>query len=340
MSPAVLRRWLQRLAVLMAVCGAASAPVHSLELVTNGGFESNTGVGTSAFTGWFVATMAGSQGSFYAQTGVQPALSRFVIAPPARGSFAATSDQIGPGTSVLYQDINVPASGQTVLSLRLFVQNQAEDYAAPASLDYASVPNQQARVDIISPAANLLDVGAGVLANLFRTQPGDPQTLGYITLTQNLTPFAGTTVRLRVASVDNQQGLNLAVDAASTQLCDLDIDSDGSQIATTDALLIIRQLLGLSGTALTQGAVTAAGPLTAPSRVNSLVTAMRVNGSLDIDGNGVIDSQSDGLLILRAMLGLTGTAVTNGALGNPPLARGDWASIRGYLNSACGMNLP
>ncbi len=329
-------------ALLCAVCGLGSTPVQAVELITNGGFESNAGPGTSLWTGWTLGAASGSQGTFYTQTGVQPPFSRFVIPSPARGSFAVIRDQVGPGTAVLYQDIAVPAVGQTVLSLRLFVQNQAEDYAVPPSqsLDYAIVPNQQARVDIISPAAGLLDVGAGVLASIFRTLPGDPQTQGYLTLTQNLTPFAGTTVRLRLASVDNQQGLNLAVDAVSTELCDLDLDSDNRLGATTDALLIIRQMLGLSGSALTQGAVASSGAMASPARIDSLVNAMRINGALDIDGNGVIDSQSDGLLILRAMLGMTGTAVTSGALGNPPRTRGDWAAIRGYLNTACGMNLP
>lgn len=340
----VLRRWRQRAAaaLLATACAAVSLPVQAIELINNGSFENNSGAGTSLWVGWFLASMNGSQGTFYTQTGVQPPFSKFVIQPPARGDFAVIRDQIGPGTAVLYQDIAVPASGQTVLSMRLFVQNQAEDYAVPASqsLDYGIVPNQQARVDIISPAANLLDVGAGVLASMYRTLPGDPQTQGYITLTQNLTPFAGTTVRLRLAAVDNLQGLNMAVDAVSTQLCDLDVDSDGRLGGTTDALLIIRQMLGLSGAPLTQGGVASSGAMANPTRVNSLVNSMRINGTLDIDGNGVIDSQSDGLLVLRAMLGMTGTAATNGALGNPPRTRNDWTAIRDYLNSVCGMNLP
>ncbi len=34
--------------------------------------------------------------------------------------------------------------------------------------------------------------------------------------TTDLTAFAGQTVRIRVAEVDNQQGLNVGVDGAST----------------------------------------------------------------------------------------------------------------------------
>lgn len=56
---------------------------------------------------------------------------------------------------------------------------------------------------------------------------------------------------------------------------------------------------------------------------------------LDVDGNGTIDALTDGLMMLRAMLGMTGTAVTTGALGANP-TRNAWASIRLYLNGNCG----
>jgi len=60
--------------------------------------------------------------------------------------------------------------------------------------------------------------------------------------------------------------------------------------------------------------------------------------TLDLDGNGSIDALTDGLLLLRAMFGLTGTSVTNGAIGGGMVARGNWAAIRSYLNGNCGAN--
>lgn len=57
--------------------------------------------------------------------------------------------------------------------------------------------------------------------------------------------------------------------------------------------------------------------------------------TLDVDGNGTRDALTDGLIMLRALLGLTGTTVTNGALG-ANATRGDWASIRAFLNGSCG----
>ena len=57
--------------------------------------------------------------------------------------------------------------------------------------------------------------------------------------------------------------------------------------------------------------------------------------TMDIDGNKSIDPLTDGLLMLRAMFGLTGDAVTTGALG-PGASRSTWSAIRSYLNTNCG----
>ena len=52
---------------------------------------------------------------------------------------------------------------------------------------------------------------------------------------------------------------------------------------------------------------------------------------LDIDGDCIVDPLTDGLLLARAMMGLTGTAVTNSAIG-AGATRTSWAQIRLYLN--------
>lgn len=59
--------------------------------------------------------------------------------------------------------------------------------------------------------------------------------------------------------------------------------------------------------------------------------------TLDIDGNCAVDPLTDGLLLSRAMMGLTGTAVTNGAIG-AGATRTTWAQIRLYLNQQFASN--
>ena len=63
-----------------------------------------------------------------------------------------------------------------------------------------------------------------------------------------------------------------------------------------------------------------------------------VTCTLDVDGNGSIDPLTDGLMIVRAMLGFTGTAVTNGVTGGGTPTRATWNLIQPYLNTYCGTN--
>ena len=89
----------------------------------------------------------------------------------------------------------------------LFLKNQASVYYSPSTLDYSlfgKTPNQQFRADIMSTTADLQSVSDGVLANIYQTQPDDPAVSGYNTVTFDLGAFAGQTVRLRFAEVDNQ----------------------------------------------------------------------------------------------------------------------------------------
>ena len=59
---------------------------------------------------------------------------------------------------------------------------------------------------------------------------------------------------------------------------------------------------------------------------------------LDIDGDGHIYPTTDGLILMRVMLGLTGTAVSSAAVVGSP--RSTWTDIKTYLNDSCAMGLP
>jgi hypothetical protein len=184
-------------------------------IVLNGGFESNGGVGTNVFTDWTVGNLFGGTGDWLVQTGTISPLNGFAVDAPPEGSFAAMTDQPGPGTHVLHQVLAVPAAG-VILTCHVYVNNQAGIYINPGSLDFNVGPNQHTRIDIMNPAAPIDDVGAGVLLNVFITNPGAPNVIPYTTVTANLSPFAGTNVRLRVAEVDNQLYMNVGVDNCST----------------------------------------------------------------------------------------------------------------------------
>ena len=60
--------------------------------------------------------------------------------------------------------------------------------------------------------------------------------------------------------------------------------------------------------------------------------------NMDVDGDGFVHATTDGLMLMRAMMGMTGTAVSSAAAPGSP--RSDWAVLRPFLVDVCGMTLP
>ena len=209
-------------------------------LVANGSFDTRDLNGENGnLTGWQTFKEVNTGGGWSNQTGTISPLSSTTVPAPTDGQFAAMLDQpilsvpiqsaesafgnlilpnpaIQFGTNLLYQNISIPSGATSAqLSLSLFLDSAApfSDSLANSSLDYlTTAANQQVRIDIMSNGSNILDVGSGVLLNVFRTNPLTPQLEGYITITANLTQFAGQTVRIRIAGVNNQAPLIVGVD--------------------------------------------------------------------------------------------------------------------------------
>jgi hypothetical protein len=188
---------------MLAVPGASSAAI-----VVNGGFE------TGDFTGWTVFDQpSGFSGAWFVYTGTSSPLNKFLIAAPPQGTYAAVTDQGDQGSSVLYQDIALEAGFKHTLSFDIYYDNHAGAFATPPSLDFIDFPNQQYRVDVMKPSAPVTSVASGdVLATVFQTKVGGPLTLAPTRITFDLSPFAGTTVRLRFAEVDDESFFNASVD--------------------------------------------------------------------------------------------------------------------------------
>ncbi len=91
---------------------------------------------------------------------------------------------------------------------------------------------------------------------------------------------------------------------AVTPSCALDVSGNAVVSSTSDGVLILRYLLGFRGTALTQG-VTGIG-----AGVSAATIELTISGlNLDADGDGAMLPTTDGLLILRALLHLTDSAL-------------------------------
>ena len=124
-------------------------------------------------------------------------------------------------------------------------------------------------------------------------------------------------------------------------------------ITTTDCTACDVQAFTNARTTVNNGQYVCArqvAPATVPSQANATIavgsawanflvsTGAEIGAAacnFDVDGNGATDALTDGLLLLRAMFGLTGTAVTNGAVGSNA-TRSTWSLIRTYLNGNCG----
>ncbi len=105
-----------------------------------------------------------------------------------------------------------------------------------------------------------------------------------------------------------------ALDGPVTAMLDLDLSNAATRYdPLTDGLLVLRYLLGLSGSALTSGATGAAATRAGSAAIKAYLDSVRA--SLDIDADGSTGASTDGLLILRYMFGLRGDALIAGALG-------------------------
>ena len=92
---------------------AAWTSEASANLITNGGFEANGGLGTSTFAGWTANAGVSVDGSF-----------------PNTGNFDAVFTAIPPSTGTLQQTIATPGTNY-ILSFAL--NNQSTDFLANAS---------------------------------------------------------------------------------------------------------------------------------------------------------------------------------------------------------------
>lgn len=192
----------------------------------------------------------------------------------------------------------------------------------------------------------LLDPARRVLAendDIVSTRIRDSQIVQY-QLTQSGTHYIDATTYSSTGDATGSFNLRLyhcgGYVAGST--CNVDIDGDGL-VDSTDALLMLRRAAGVSGAALVanQSFRACASRTTGAAVANFIDAQNNTSGpalAMDIDGDGQVLASTDGLLLVRALLGLTGDAAITSALG-PAATRNTWPLIRTYLNGQCGLSV-
>jgi uncharacterized delta-60 repeat protein len=142
--------------------------------------------------------------------------------------------------------------------------------------------------------------------------------------------FGGRFLRGRLVALHGKQGF-------------FDVDDDNVSDTETDGTLYLRHLLGYRDAALTTGALGTYADRTSAADIATYLSTSNAtypNCSASIVGAPSGPSAMlDGIVLLRAMFGLTGTAVTNGINFPVGTTRTTWGDIKAHLNANCGMAL-
>lgn len=206
------------------------------------------------------------------------------------------------------------------------------------------VGGQAFRVGATNPAAGALaqiSIKNSILGQLIYA-PGGSSVIGF--------DPAVTAITAQNSLIENSAGAPSAVCAGTGMKCNVPslvapIANNGGASGTRTMALMAGSPAIDAGGAVLGGLATDQRGAGFP-RVNGAAldmgafessAATLLGCTLDLDGNGTINATTDGLMLARALLGLTGPAVTGNALGTAP-TRGDWASIRSYVNANCGTN--
>jgi hypothetical protein len=204
----MMQSWF-RWTIAALACALIAPAAAAAATVSNGDFE------TGNLNGWQTTSSSSGGGWFtYTEEELGPE-----FPPPPSGRWAAATEEFAESTMILYQDVALEPGLLHQLSLTLYYRSAAPiSVPEPNTLDsQGSVDsNQQLRVDVIKPSAPIETLDpADILSTVFANKNGDPQFMAPTKLTADLTPFAGQTVRLRIANAVEDSYFNAGVDAVS-----------------------------------------------------------------------------------------------------------------------------
>ena len=116
-----------------------------------------------------------------------------------------------------------------------------------------------------------------------------------------------------------------------TGACSLDVSGSGTPQATPDGLMVLRYLLGIRGSALTQGL-----SITGPRNGVEDIEAFLAGYDYGVTGTLGRPATIDGLILLRLLQGVPDSALLSGINVPAGAAFRDAAAIRANVNARCG----
>ncbi len=127
----------------------------------------------------------------------------------------------------------------------------------------------------------------------------------------------------------------LTLSAGAAPTCNLDVDGNGSVQAFVDGILVVRNMLNITGAGYTSGVTVPAG---ATRTTEAAVKAFIASNNYDIDGNGSQQAFVDGIVLVRLMLNVPNATLLNGVTVPAGATFTTAAAIRANVNSKCGTN--
>jgi uncharacterized repeat protein (TIGR01451 family) len=269
----------------------------------------------------------------------------------------------------------IPAGGTSVITLVANIANNAPPSitnTATVSGGGETVTNNNAGSSVISvgvPAALTVTVSGNAWGSVVSTPSGIncPRACvanfaagSVVTLTRQVNAandgeFVGWTDPATCASAANSSNptcevtMNGAQTAAArfTVTCRLDADGDNAVLASTDALMITRRILGVTGATVIAGAFNPTGSRNTESLINTYIAPRISENRFDINLDGVTDWR-DAAILLRVTNGFTGTAALEGLitpasqrrLWDQPTPGGASDGVKQYLNNRCALAIP
>ncbi len=165
--------------------------------------------------------------------------------------------------------------------------------------------------------------------------PGESQSLplDLVKLLFNVqeTATLGET-QVNVTKVTVHAGYEFSGSGSTINIVEFNLDVDGNGVADggTDGIVLIRYLFEFRDAALTNEAV---APDATRSSAADIQTYLSNNiDLLDVDGNGVADGGTDGIILIRYLFEFRDAALTNEAVA-PDATRSSAVDIQNYLDS-------
>ena len=277
--------------------------------------------------------------------------SQCTLGSAAEHRFTITDDE-GPFQIISSQDVTVPAgsiaemgvdystsdndNALTGLTLRMHFDSTVLTYTELKNVFTTGYNSSQVQEDTLDLDG---DVSTDKYVNILWMDPGGnwpgqamPLKLldGCFQVAEGLEDGTTTTLRFTGQTVIGYTLQSTPVQVTVGPSFRLDVDDNSQPQPLGDGILIIRYMAGFTGNALINGAVDPGGNRTDAGEIQGYLETGR--DYLDIDGDGMINPLSDGILIIRYLAGFTGDALINGAV-NPSGSRTNSQPIIAYLDA-------